>query len=383
MTHCAADTSKLRQVQQVVNSFQIDANNAHITVLENGHINDTFLVQGKHRSTLPNEHNERMVLQRINTTVFPNASILLENFRIVTRHIHLRNKAQGVSDLERRSLSSVLTTGDEDYLLTASGEVWRATKFIDRSRCLGNAENNTQLFNAGYAFGNFVRQLSSLETHIANTIDDFHNTSKRFKDFERAVYDDKVGRASEVRKEIEFAKCREYLASYLFKLQESGAIPTRIVHNDAKISNLLFDSQRDDVLCVIDLDTVMNGVAAYDYGEIIRTSVSDSAEDQLDLAKIRVDMTRFESITDGFIRGMADILTSSEVESLIYGPKTMTFENGIRFLTDYLNGDVYFKTHRPKQNLDRCRAQFELLKSMELNTNKLDEIIRVCCTNRK
>lgn len=375
MSHGLKDTTKFHEI---FNKFQNDVNDKMISSLGNGHINDTYLLERRQNNSYSNQKGGRYVLQKINTNVFPNPTALMENFRIITSHIRQQNESEGLSELDRRSLTPVLSLGGKAYTVLHSEEVWRATLFIEKSRCLENTENNEQLFNSGYAYGHFIQQLSSLKIPISNTIDDFHNTPKRYRAFEISVVEDKACRAKEISEEIEFATSREYLSNFLVNKQVSGLIPTRIVHNDAKVGNLLFDLECDDVLCVTDLDTVMSGLSAFDYGEIIRTSVSDSAEDEICLSNISVDFNRFQCITNGFIQGMGATLTNSEIECLIHGAKVMTFENGIRFLTDYLNGDIYFKTHRPQQNLDRCRAQFALLKSIELNEHKLEKIVRQC-----
>ena len=364
------------ELTSVLKSFVSDAKNARISVLGNGHINDTYLIEIDDDSSVHRQLVNRFVLQKINSKVFPKPMAVIENFRTISNHIYSVNRRNHVANIHRRSLTSVLSNSGQEYVVSECGEIWRGVNYIEKCRSFENARNNLQLFNAGYAFGEFIEKLSSLEIEVENTIEDFHNTRKRFKDFEVSVLEDKVGRAKGAKTEIEFAMKRESLTTYFLNAQNTNKIPARIVHNDAKIGNLLYDWESDDVLTVIDLDTVMKGFAAYDYGEIIRTSVSNSAEDECDLEEIEVNFDRFRSVTDGFIKGMESIITDSEIETLIYGAKAMTFENGIRFLTDFLNGDIYYKTSKLNQNLDRCRAQFKLLESIECNERELNKITR-------
>ena len=234
-----------------------------------------------------------------------------------------------------------------------------------------------QLHTAGLAFGHFQNELADLKTPLTETIVDFHHTVKRFDALEQALEVDRCGRAAAVGPEIDFALQREPLAALLLDLQTAGILPTRTIHNDTKINNVLFDAQTGEALCMTDLDTVMPGLAAYDFGELVRTGVSDSAEDETDLNRIQVDLGRFEQIASGFLTGAGPMLTSAEREHLVTGAKMMTFENGIRFLTDYLDGDRYFKIHRPDHNLDRCRAQFALLREFEAHEAQLQDVVQL------
>ena len=229
------------------------------------------------------------------------------------------------------------------------------------------------------AFGNFQRMLADYPANTLNeTIPNFHNTPSRFRDFQRAVQEDKMKRAAMVKEEIAFALAREKDTCILVDLLKEGKLPLRVTHNDTKLNNILFDADSKKAVCIIDLDTVMPGLSHYDFGDSIRFGASTGAEDEKDLDKIKIDLGLFEAFTKGYLEGCKGSLTAKEIEMLPMGAKLMTYECGIRFLADYLEGDVYFKIHREGHNLDRARTQFKLVKDMEDKWDEMMAIVEKC-----
>ncbi|MEM7798544.1 MAG: aminoglycoside phosphotransferase family protein [Chloroflexota bacterium] len=356
---------------EIVAEFDLAGDLCAVSPYGSGHINDTFL------ATLdrPNE-SQQIVFQRINTHVFPDPIRLMENFCLITDHLRQKMKHDKQIGVDRRVLRHVNAVNRDPYVAMPNGDFWRATYYIPGTVTFDQATGPAQLYAAGFAFGRFQNQLADLATPLAETIVDFHHTVKRFAALKAAIEDDRCKRAGLIEAEIEFALKRESLSAVLIDLQSAGRLPTRVIHNDTKISNVLFDEKTNEALCMTDLDTVMPGLAAYDFGELVRSGVSDSAEDEIDLQRVEVDFARFERIAAGFLAGVGPMLTPLEVEHLVTGAKMMAFENGIRFLTDYLDGDRYFKIKRPQQNLDRCRAQFALLASLEVHEAELAACVK-------
>jgi hypothetical protein len=250
--------------------------------------------------------------------------------------------------------------------------VWRCYIFIEDAKSWDILETPQQAFEAAKAFGMFQRDLMDYDgPRLFETIPLFHHTKSRFSVFQKAIQDDTKNRAASVKKEIDFALSKESLASSLLSLQERGEIPERITHNDTKLNNVLLDNKTGEGICVLDLDTVMPGLSLYDFGDMVRTATNPVAEDELDVSKVKVQADMFEAIAKGYIEGTAGALLQIEKENMVTSGKLLTFECGIRFLTDYLQGDVYFKTKREAHNLDRCRTQFALVKSLEEHEEKL------------
>ncbi len=325
-----------------------------------GHINDTFAV-----SYNQGGFYVRYIFQRINHRIFTNPPALMENVERVTSHQRKKLSASGAS-ASRRALEVVRTRGDQVYHQDAEGNFWRVYVFIERSRTYDVIENSRQAFQAAKAFGEFQNLLADLPgQRLHETIPDFHHTVKRFGALERAIEADAKNRAQLVKQEIEFAMARKKDAAKLLDLGAAGKIPERITHNDTKLNNVMIDDETGKGICVIDLDTVMPGFSLYDFGDLVRTSTTRSAEDERDLAKLVFQESMYKALIDGYLEGAAGALTTTEIELLPFGGKLMTFEVGIRFLADFLAGDVYFKIHREGHNLDRCRTQFELVRQIE------------------
>lgn len=330
-----------------------------------GHINDTYLVS---------EGDKSLVLQRINQSVFPNPADIMDNIDKVTSFIKKKVAARG-GDTEREVLQLVKTTDNELYALV-EGNYWRATKLIENTTAYETVTSADMLEKAGYAFGDFQNLLSGFPAEsLHEIIKDFHYTPARFNQLVEAIENDKAERVWAVPEEIKFALDREEDCKYLVELLEKGELPLKVTHNDTKMSNILIDIDTDDAVCVIDLDTIMPGLTAYDFGDSIRAGASTAAEDETDLSKVNFDLNLFEAYTKGFLRAAGNALTDTEIKTLPIGAKMMTFEVGMRFLADYLNGDVYFKTAYEDHNLARARNQFKLVQDMEENMDKMLEIV--------
>ena len=269
------------------------------------------------------------------------------------------------------------TVGEKPYYIDSKGDYWRSYIFITDATSYDQVEKPEDFYQSAVAFGNFQRLLSDYPAGtLHETIQGFHDTKARFQTFREAVKKDVCGRAAKVQKEIEFVLAHEEVANIFSDLQEKGELPLRVTHNDTKLNNIMIDNCTGKGICVIDLDTVMPGLAMNDFGDSIRFGASTAAEDEQDLSKVSCSMELFEIYVKGFLEGCAGRLTPREVELLPMGAKVMTFECGMRFLTDYLEGDHYFKIHREEHNLDRCRTQFKLVEDMERKWDMMQQIVK-------
>ena len=331
----------------------------------NGHINDTFVVTCREDFKI-----YRYILQRVNTKVFPDIDAIVSNVSQVTQY--LKKNAEG----ERCVLDLVATTDGEYLYRDEDGLCWRAEAFIENSICLERPESGRDFYECGVAFGDFVRRLDDFPVeNVKEIIADFHNTEKRYRDFLKAVEEDKCGRVSLVKEEIEFIKARAEFFSLLSNEHKAGNLPLRVTHNDTKCNNVMLDKETRTALCVIDLDTIMPGFSVNDFGDSIRFGASTADEDEKDLNLVKLDIDMFKAYTKGFIKGSGGLLKPTEKMLLPEGAKMMTIECGMRFLTDYLSGDTYFKTSYKDHNLVRCRTQLKLVKEMEENWDTLKEIV--------
>lgn len=336
----------------------------------NGHINDTFLL------TYETSNGDRKyILQRMNHAIFKKPQQLMENVVNVTEYLRRVIKEQG-GDPDRETLNVIKTRNGENYYEDSSHNYWRMFLYIERTMCLEQVESAKDFYDSAVAFGNFQRMLADYPAEeLYETIPNFHNTPSRFRDFQKAVQEDKLGRAALAKEEIAFALEREKDTPVLLDLLAEGKLPLRVTHNDTKLNNILFDADTKKALCIIDLDTVMPGLSHYDFGDSIRFGASTGAEDEKDLSKIELDLSLFEIFTKGFLEGCGGSLTEKEIEMLPMGAKLMTYECGIRFLADFLEGDVYFKIHRKEHNLDRARTQFKLIEDMEEKWDRMTAIV--------
>jgi len=358
------------QAKNIANKFDINGTAVSAENYGCGHINDTFKVV--------TDSGEKYLLQRINTSIFKDAKALMENIASVTGFLKEKIVAAG-GDPMRETLNVVSTKEGNDFLEDESG-CWRVYLFVDDTITLQTAETPELFYASACAFGRFQKLLADFPAHtLTESIPDFHNTKKRFLAFEEAVANDVCGRAKEVEKEIEFVRARKDFAATLVDMQEAGEIPLRVTHNDTKLNNVMLDAATKQPLVVVDLDTVMPGLSVNDFGDSIRFGATHAAEDEVDLSKVNFELDLFECYTKGFLGECGSLISDIEKKMLPVGAMMMTFECGMRFLTDYLNGDTYFKIHREKHNLDRCRTQFKLVSDMEKAREQMDAIVKKYC----
>ena len=345
----------------VLSRFQLDSPAVSCQRYGFGHINETYLV------VTVSAH--RYILQKVNNYVFRNIPALMENIRAVTEYLRQQ-------ETDPRRVLQLIRTLDDNYFLERDGEYWRLYDFIEDSICLQQPQSPDDFYESAVAFGSFQQLLRNFPARtLHETIPNFHNTADRYRLFRQALSEDPLGRAKSLRKEIDFALERESEAGILVDMLAKGELPLRVTHNDTKLNNVMLDSSTRKSLCVIDLDTVMPGSSLYDFGDSIRFGASSAAEDEQDLSKVEMRLDLFETYATGFLSACPG-LTQAERDMLPMGAKLMTLECGVRFLTDYLNGDKYFAIHRPDQNLDRCRTQFKLVADMEHKWDSMHRIIR-------
>lgn len=329
-----------------------------------GHINETYLIC--------TESGKRYILQKINHKIFQDVEGLMSNIEAVTDYLSKQSAD------ERSVLRPVRTEKQKSYFKNSDGSYWRVYHFVEDSVCLQKPNTPRDFFESAVAFGTFQQMLKDFPVSMLHeTLPDFHNTAKRYRDFRTVLEQDPMDRARFVKKEIEFALEREKEAGILVEMQKKGLLPTRVTHNDTKLNNVMLDAKTGNALCVIDLDTVMPGLSLYDFGDSIRFGASTGAEDEKDLTQIEMDLSLFATYTKGYLSACPD-LTDRELLMLPMGAKLMTLECGVRFLTDYLDGDHYFACHREGHNLDRCRTQFKLVWDMEQKWEQMQRIVSDC-----
>ena len=352
--------------------FQLEGMVMNAVRYGSGHINDTFLMALRK----DDETEGRVILQRMNKSIFTKPVELMENIMGVTSFLRERIIENG-GDPDRETLNVIPTKDGKPYFIDSEGEYWRCYKFIEDATSYDQVENPEDFYQSAVAFGNFQRLLADYPAAtLHETIKGFHDTKARFEVFKKAVADDVCGRAASVKEEIDFYLAHEDVANVFGDLLAKGELPLRVTHNDTKLNNIMIDNETHKGICVIDLDTVMPGLAMNDFGDSIRFGASTAAEDEKDLNKVWCDMDLFEVYTKGFIEGCAGRLTEKEIELLPMGAKVMTFECGMRFLTDHLQGDTYFKIHRENHNLDRARTQMKLVQDMEAKWDIMNEIVK-------
>ena len=332
-----------------------------------GHINDTFAVWAADRS-------KRWILQRINTDTFTDPAGLMENVTGVTAYLRRQIIERG-GDPDRETLNVIPTLDGKPYYTDTEGGAWRAYIFVEGTVCLQKVENERDFYTTAETFGNFQNQLAGYPAAtLHETIARFHDTPNRYANFEKALAADVMGRAKDVGPEIAFIRAREADCRVLVDQLAAGVLPLRVTHNDTKLNNVLIDQETGKGICVIDLDTVMPGLSAYDFGDSIRFGANDCAEDEPDQSKVHFSLHLYKVFAEGYLAAAGSAMTEAERRSLPWGAKLMTLECGIRFLTDYLEGDHYFKISRPDQNLDRARTQFTLVQGMEREFDAMTQL---------
>ena len=359
-------------LQEVLAAFDFGAPVVGALRYGQGHINDTFVVH-----TQPEDAScRRFILQRMSAAAFKRPDQLMENIMGVTEYLGREIESRG-GDREREALRVIRPRNGEPYYTDSANGAWRVYPFVEDTICYQTAETPELFAASGRAFGRFQRLLQGYPAQtLHETIPHFHDTEDRLAKLKAALAADKLGRAAECRPELDFVLAREADCSVALQALRDGVLPLRVTHNDTKLNNVLMDRDSGEGLCIIDLDTVMPGLSINDFGDSIRFGANHSAEDEKDLSKVNLDVSLFEAYTQAFLEGAGGTLTAAEIDHLPWGAKLMTFECGIRFLTDYLEGDVYFHTTRDGQNLDRCRTQFKLVSDMEAHWDELSEIVK-------
>jgi len=352
-------------VRGIAHQFQFRGEVSATAPHGNGHINDTFLITCRN-----NGATTRYILQHINRHVFRKPSAVMENIERVTAY--LATQSDGRFDDARHALRLIPARDGRNWHIDPTGETWRAYRFIENARTYETATSADQAFQAARAFGRFQQQLAGLPPpRLHDTIPDFHHTPKRFAALEGAIAADIANRAALARPEIEFALAHKSITSVLL----DANLPERITHNDTKFNNVLLDDVTGEAICVIDLDTVMPGLALYDFGDMVRTTTSPADEDERDLSRVSMQFPLFEALVRGYLETAGEFLTPAERRFIAFSGKLITFETGIRFLADFLNGDTYFKVHRDGHNLDRCRTQFKLVESIEQQEDEMNRLV--------
>ncbi len=358
-------------IEEAVSLFRIPGAHLESRPYGSGHINDTFVAAFSHAGT-----RVRYIFQRVNETIFLQPEALMENISRVTSAARSRLEETGVVDPTRRTLSLVLALDGKPFARDGEGRLWRCYLFIEGARTYDIIKSPQQAYAAARAFGNFQGLAAGLGgPRLHETIPNFHNTPARFLRLKQAFEADVAGRAGEVPVERDFIAAREGDTGVLLDLLARGEIPERITHNDTKLNNVMIDDASGEGICVIDLDTVMPGLALYDFGDLVRTATSPAAEDETDLSLVRMQMPMFEALVRGYLSSAGGFLNEAEIAHLAFSGKVIALEIGIRFLTDYLEGDVYFKTKRPGHNLDRCRTQLALVRSIEEQMETMNQVV--------
>lgn len=355
-----------RDASIVARQFQISGDFVSATPHGSGHINDSYC-------TIFNQAGVpiRYMLQRINHNVFKNPVALMENIQRVTSH--LAAQAAGEPDCSRRVLTLIPARDGRAWHRDDDGNYWRAYRFIENARTYDTVESTVQAFQAARAFGRFQQLLVNLPVpRLHDTIADFHHTPKRFRALEHAIASDVANRAIMAKPEIEFAFAHQSITSILL----DANLPERVTHNDTKFNNVMLDDATGEGICVIDLDTVMPGLALHDFGDMVRTATSPTDEDEQDLSQVTMQFPMFEALVRGYLTSAGGFLLEAEKQHLVFSGKLITFEQGIRFLTDYLAGDAYYKVRRDGHNLDRCRTQFKLVDSIEQQEERMDRLVQ-------
>ena len=367
-------TEKITAANELLNAFAFEGELKDINQLHDGHINNTYVFDFDDAGKI-----RRYLVQILNTYVFKKPDELMKNVVGVTNHLRKTVIANG-GDPERECLTVYPAKDGKPYYIDSEGNFWRCYNFISDAHSFQSVDSPEISYNAAKAFGKFQKMLADYpgET-LSETIPNFHNTKSRFADFKKAVADNLSGRAENVQKEIDFICEREADCSVLVDLLEAGELPLRVTHNDTKLNNVLFDNETNEGICVVDLDTVMPGLSLYDFGDSIRFSANTAGEDEKDLSKVSVSLEYFKAYTLGYLSTAGESLTAKEIEYLPFSSKLMTLECGMRFLGDYINGDIYFKTAYPEHNLDRCHTQLVLVADMERKMDEMKKIVAECC----
>lgn len=360
-----------KHLQEISRQFQIYGEIQHAETFKIGHINETYSATYDQGGT-----RVRYIHQKINSHVFQNPPAVMKNLMRVTTHLRRKLELQEASDITRRSLILIPTRNGQSFYRNGNNEFWRTFVFVEGVQTFESVQSPEQALQAGRAFGEFQSLLVDLPGgRLIETIPNFHNTRKRFTALQQAIQKDHYNRAREAKAEIDFALAHENIVDVILDAMARGRIPERITHNDTKFNNVMLDMKTGEAMCVVDLDTVMPGCALYDFGDMVRTTTSPTLEDEKDLAKVTMQMPVFKKLAEGYFSNAGSFLTQAEKNLMAFSGKLITFEIGIRFLTDFLSGDTYFRIHRPGHNLDRSRTQFKLVESIEQQEKAMQKFV--------
>lgn len=361
------DTQTIDILNKVIDKYDIKGAFKEYSICDNGHINDTYLVKFDEGDGSCEEY----IIQKVNGYVFKEPAKIMSNIKAITIHSSLKK-----NDCDCDIINFLDNKDGKNYTMI-DGDCWRVCPYIKNSVTYNFVENSKVLYSAGYAFGRFQCIFSDFPmSKLFDTIPDFHNTKKRLNAFFESVDKDPLGRAKDVREEIDFFKRNNSLASKLVDMQEQGELPLRVTHNDTKYNNILMDKDTYSPLCVIDLDTVMPGLSMYDFGDAIRFAANTAPEDESDLSKVGLNMENYIEFTKGFMTAAKSFLTENEIDNMALGAIVITIELASRFLADHINGDKYFRIHRPNHNLDRARCQIRLAQDMMDKYDKMCRIVK-------
>lgn len=357
-------------IEEILSGFSFDGEYVGFDLSNSGHINNTFVLY----FTQPGNGKTSYILQQINTHVFKQPEQLMENIVGITTYLAEKIKETG-GDPERETLHVIPSVSGKSFYVDNEGRYWRCYNYVSSSYSCEKIDSPRVFYNAAKAFGRFQRMLADYPIDsLFETIPGFHNTVSRFEAFLDAVKNDDAGRVPDAAEEIAFVLARENDAGVLLDLLARGELPLRVTHNDTKLNNVMFDCDSREGICVIDLDTVMPGLSLYDFGDSIRFGANTASEDETDLSKVSLDLELYEQYTRGYLHAAGNSLTRCEVEYLPFSAKLMTLECGMRFLTDHLNGDTYFRIAYPGHNLVRCRTQFALVADIEKKMDVMKDI---------
>lgn len=366
------DKMSIPSLLEIAGHFAVDGEWITATPFGSGHINDTYRLdcrQGAERRSY--------VLQRINTAIFREPEQLMENILRVTQHQRMKLVESGADEIHRRVLEYLPARSGRYCHIDEERGCWRLSLLVESTHTCDIIESPEQASLTAAAFARFQQTLVDLPGgRLHETIPNFHHTALRFADFEKAVRENRAGRDEHCREEIDFALQRRHIAPVLVDLMREGAVPERVTHNDTKLNNILLDDVTGQALCIIDLDTVMPGSALYDFGDMVRSSACTAAEDEADLTRVGLEMGMFEALAQGYLSVARAFLNPAEIDHLAFSGKLITFEQGIRFLGDYLNGDTYYKIAYPEHNLVRAKNQFRLVASIEEHEKKMKELVQ-------
>jgi len=359
------------RIEEAIQAIDFKGDYLNHKIYGSGHINDTFIVEFQQ-----GDSKVKYILQRLNHEIFKNPEQLMENIWGVTSFLkEVIRKNNG--DVNRETVNIVSTKDGKKFYIDSFGAYWRAYQYIDDAICFDKVEKPDDFYQSAVAFGRFQNLLANYDADsLYETIPDFHNTPARFKSFQEAIAKDTYDRVKNVQDEINFLIAREQDMKVCMDMLSKGELPLRVTHNDTKLNNILIDKTTGKGICVLDLDTVMPGLSINDFGDSIRFGANTAAEDETDLSKVSIDLELFELYTKGYLEGCNGSLIQKEMEMLPMGAKLMTLECGMRFLTDYLQGDTYFRIHRENHNLDRCRTQLKLVEDMERYWDQMNQIVK-------